>query len=328
MFYTDCFLSKKGPLGIAWLAAHWERKLTKSHVLNCNIEESVMAILEPTAKIALRTSGHLLLGVVRIYSRKTKYLLNECDEASYRINIYNNIKSRTQKAKKVKKIKKPKPVVKVEMMSNEEIKKSLDKHLAQDKDITLSNTSINPFFQGKKSDVNMSRDLTLDIFGTSNISEDAHLFDDPTIPDAYGDLMKQSEDEDESKLEDIKMEEIELEKHFDSIIDDKLLVAGDNFELEPLENEYFIIKNGTVLFNVNFQNCLDKVRNKRKRNIIDEFISIESQVIKKQMLDTSDIVGTIDLTPCNDNDMNIVERSTSEYIYSNPCMPINAEFMA
>merc|ERR1719158_2221616 len=31
--------------------------------------------------MALRTSGHLLLGVVRIYSRKAKYLLSDCNEA-------------------------------------------------------------------------------------------------------------------------------------------------------------------------------------------------------------------------------------------------------
>lgn len=36
-------------------------------------------------KIGLRTSGHLLFGVVRIYSRKTKYLLADCGEALFRV---------------------------------------------------------------------------------------------------------------------------------------------------------------------------------------------------------------------------------------------------
>ncbi|KAJ7897468.1 Rec8 like protein-domain-containing protein, partial [Mycena leptocephala] len=31
--------------------------------------------------MALRLSGHLLLGVGRIYSRKAKYLLDDCNEA-------------------------------------------------------------------------------------------------------------------------------------------------------------------------------------------------------------------------------------------------------
>uniref|UniRef100_A0A8U7NKD3 RAD21 cohesin complex component like 1 n=1 Tax=Corvus moneduloides TaxID=1196302 RepID=A0A8U7NKD3_CORMO len=35
----------------------------------------------PKFAIALRTSGHLLLGVVRIYHRKAKYLLADCSEA-------------------------------------------------------------------------------------------------------------------------------------------------------------------------------------------------------------------------------------------------------
>ncbi|XP_071428992.1 double-strand-break repair protein rad21-like protein 1 isoform X2 [Pithys albifrons albifrons] len=35
----------------------------------------------PRSAIALRTSGHLLLGVVRIYHRKAKYLLADCTEA-------------------------------------------------------------------------------------------------------------------------------------------------------------------------------------------------------------------------------------------------------
>lgn len=37
--------------------------------------------------MALRTTGHLLLGVVRIYSRKTKYLLADCNEAFLKIKM-------------------------------------------------------------------------------------------------------------------------------------------------------------------------------------------------------------------------------------------------
>lgn len=37
--------------------------------------------------IALRVSGQLLLGVVRIYSRKTRYLLEDCNEALVKIKL-------------------------------------------------------------------------------------------------------------------------------------------------------------------------------------------------------------------------------------------------
>jgi len=37
--------------------------------------------------MALRLSGQLLLGVVRIYSRKAKYLLDDCNEALLKIKM-------------------------------------------------------------------------------------------------------------------------------------------------------------------------------------------------------------------------------------------------
>lgn len=87
MFYAHFVLSKKGPLARIWLAAHWDKKLTKAHVFETNIEGSVEAIIQPKVKLALRTSGHLLLGVVRIYSRKAKYLLADCNEAFVKIKM-------------------------------------------------------------------------------------------------------------------------------------------------------------------------------------------------------------------------------------------------
>ena len=113
MFYAHFVLAKKGPLARIWLAAHWDKKLTKAHVFETNIEDSVKDILKPKVlqtmtlsicgicttsvlihdsfcvqvKMALRTSGHLLLGVVRIYSRKAKYLLTDCNEAFVKIKM-------------------------------------------------------------------------------------------------------------------------------------------------------------------------------------------------------------------------------------------------
>jgi len=87
MFYAHFVLAKKGPLARIWLAAHWDKKLTKAHVYETNIESSVEGIMQPKVKMALRTSGHLLLGVVRIYSRKAKYLLADCNEAFVKIKM-------------------------------------------------------------------------------------------------------------------------------------------------------------------------------------------------------------------------------------------------
>ncbi|NXG59721.1 RD21L protein, partial [Hemiprocne comata] len=81
MFYMHLLVNKRGPLAKIWLAAHWEKKLTKAHIFECNLETTIEKIMSPKFTIALRTSGHLLLGVVRIYHRKAKYLLADCTEA-------------------------------------------------------------------------------------------------------------------------------------------------------------------------------------------------------------------------------------------------------
>ena len=88
MFYSETLLSKTGPLARVWLSANLERKLSKTHILQSNIESSVNAIVDQgTAPMALRLSGQLLLGVVRIYSRKARYLLDDCNEALLKIKL-------------------------------------------------------------------------------------------------------------------------------------------------------------------------------------------------------------------------------------------------
>ncbi|GMG99957.1 hypothetical protein Nepgr_001797 [Nepenthes gracilis] len=85
MFYSQFILAKKGPLGTIWIAAHLERKLRKNQVADTDIGVSVDSILSPEVPIALRLSSHLLLGVVRIYSRKVNYLFDDCSEALLKV---------------------------------------------------------------------------------------------------------------------------------------------------------------------------------------------------------------------------------------------------
>ncbi|KAJ2674222.1 sister chromatid cohesion protein 1 [Coemansia sp. RSA 1085] len=89
MFYAEAILSKKGPLAKVWLAAHLERKLTKTQLLQASIPSSVGAIIghDHGPPLALRLSGQLLLGVARIYARKARYLLEDCSEALVRIKM-------------------------------------------------------------------------------------------------------------------------------------------------------------------------------------------------------------------------------------------------
>ncbi|KAH7165159.1 double-strand-break repair protein rad21 [Dactylonectria macrodidyma] len=82
MFYSETLLQKSGPLARIWLAANLQRKLSKKHVLQSNITDSIAVITTPsTVPMALRLSSQLLIGAVRIYQRKTRYLLDDCDDA-------------------------------------------------------------------------------------------------------------------------------------------------------------------------------------------------------------------------------------------------------
>ncbi|KAI8024243.1 Sister chromatid cohesion 1 protein 3 [Camellia lanceoleosa] len=77
MFYSHTFLARKGPLGTVWCAAHLQHRLKKSHYTSTDISSTVERIMYPEVPIALRMSGHLLLGVVRIYSKKVDYLYQD-----------------------------------------------------------------------------------------------------------------------------------------------------------------------------------------------------------------------------------------------------------
>lgn len=57
------------------------------YLYRCFLHITFLLSLFLQVKMALRTSGHLLLGVVRIYHRKAKYLLADCNEAFIKIKM-------------------------------------------------------------------------------------------------------------------------------------------------------------------------------------------------------------------------------------------------
>ncbi|KAI8139153.1 Rec8 like protein-domain-containing protein [Fennellomyces sp. T-0311] len=85
---TELLIGGSGPLARVWLASHWERKVSKSQFLQTNLEKTIDAITtDDHEPLTLRMSGQLLLGVARIYSRKTRYLLEDCNEALVKIKL-------------------------------------------------------------------------------------------------------------------------------------------------------------------------------------------------------------------------------------------------
>lgn len=47
MFYAQFVLAKKGSLSKLWLAAHWERKLSKAQIFETDVSDAVDEILRP-----------------------------------------------------------------------------------------------------------------------------------------------------------------------------------------------------------------------------------------------------------------------------------------
>ncbi|CAI9103181.1 OLC1v1001627C1 [Oldenlandia corymbosa var. corymbosa] len=78
MFYSHQLLARKTPIGTVWSAAHLQNRLKKSDYTSTNIPSTVEKIMYPEVPIALRMSSHLLLGVVRIYSKQVDYLYKDC----------------------------------------------------------------------------------------------------------------------------------------------------------------------------------------------------------------------------------------------------------
>ncbi|KAF8000696.1 hypothetical protein HF325_004485 [Metschnikowia pulcherrima] len=93
---SELLVSRQGPLAHVWLASNYDKKLSKQQFLNTNIVASLSLILNRQVQpagdsasnnntITLRLSGQLLLGIVRIYSRKTKYLLDDIHETLHKL---------------------------------------------------------------------------------------------------------------------------------------------------------------------------------------------------------------------------------------------------
>ncbi|CAN9448183.1 unnamed protein product [Alternaria alternata] len=91
MFLPEDLLFKQGALAHVWLASNQQKKLTKAQVLQHKIPESCEVIIRPEVAaggpLALRLNAQLLLGEVRIYSKKATYLQDDCQEALWKIKM-------------------------------------------------------------------------------------------------------------------------------------------------------------------------------------------------------------------------------------------------
>ena len=71
-----------GDLKTIWDAAHWDKKLTKNKIAELSIPNIVALIKSPQSIFSLRISGCLILGIVKIYSKKIGLLYDQLNNIS------------------------------------------------------------------------------------------------------------------------------------------------------------------------------------------------------------------------------------------------------
>ncbi|CCC71750.1 hypothetical protein NCAS_0I00820 [Naumovozyma castellii] len=77
--------SNNGPLVQIWLAANMAT-IPKNSIIQTNIAESAKEITNESNQITLRTSGDLLQGIVRVYSKQAGFLLNDIKDTLTKIS--------------------------------------------------------------------------------------------------------------------------------------------------------------------------------------------------------------------------------------------------
>ncbi|GIY24657.1 hypothetical protein CDAR_585543 [Caerostris darwini] len=317
LFLTNLILKRKTSLSKIWLAAHWDKKLTKYHIHQIDIVSGVHDIMCQEIILDLRLSGHLLVGIVKIFSRKTKYLLTECSEiftrvADFRTNI-TDIYSKKVKAP-VKKITLP------EILENDLEFEKMDEDV-----IFLSNQSRIEEITLKEtvSNAHLINDDEFGCFGEENIpinfDENIHL---PLLDDDINAIMKENNlitngappiteycNDGEMGNGSFDSEELPKKKTTCHISDSQYLILicesnqtselkdGNKLNLMPLSN---ILKN------------IQGIKRRKRKLIIDEIKTLNREKFEKQLEDFSDIVVPLDLAPPSKRLMNLKEIGGAE----------------
>ncbi|XP_024860255.1 double-strand-break repair protein rad21-like protein 1 isoform X2 [Kryptolebias marmoratus] len=337
MFYTQLFTSKRGPLAKIWLAAHWERKLTKAHVFECNLETTIRDIISPKMKIGLRTSGHLLLGVVKIYSRKTKYLLADCNDAVVKIKIAFRPGQTDMPVEGLEAT--IKAITLVEDFtafdaqfpdpSDIDVVDHFSLNQCRSEEITLKENFGNTFLNFP--------DIGVESQSQSNAQLDRSFDTFTQHGDAFGDeengfdlLDFLTNSSDGAEPSPFILEEPQNENQQSSSVNDQCQTDDDM--REPVEAEAPTLNESTLLTNEEAGFALEPVAitpnsekkiGKRKRKlVVDQTKELSNDFIREQLWDCSDLVAPLDMAPPTVQLMQWKESGGADKLFSQPCSTV------
>ncbi|KAI9518034.1 hypothetical protein NQZ68_041850 [Dissostichus eleginoides] len=325
IFYTQLFTSKRGPLSKIWLAAHWERKLTKAQVFECNLETTIKDIISPQMKIGLRTSGHLLIGVVRIYSKKAKYLLADSTDALVKIKFAFRPGQRD--------------------LPDEELEATLKAITLNedfpDFDTQLPHPSNFSRNQCRSEDITLKEDigsgfLNLVDFGNESQSISAGLLDFQSFSqqgdgfgdeDRGGDFLDFLTNSENPESPDLIPEDLQNENTHISTLEDQQdpdwteVVTPSQDETTLLANE----EEGFALDPVAVTPNSEKRRGKRKRRlVVDQSKELSNESIREQISNCSDLIASLDMAPPTRQLMQWKESGRADKLLAQLCSTVAA----
>lgn len=103
MFYSHLLLAKRGPLGKLWLAAHgWGKGLSKQAIAQTNIKQAAESLRKPQTQLSLRVSGHLLLGLSKIYQKQVAYLFTDSTDAFLKLKAVRFVQAVVSRLQRVR----------------------------------------------------------------------------------------------------------------------------------------------------------------------------------------------------------------------------------
>ncbi|XP_022526351.2 double-strand-break repair protein rad21-like protein 1 isoform X1 [Astyanax mexicanus] len=335
-FFTHLFTSKRGSLARIWLAAHWEKKITKAHVFECNLENTVYDIISPQVTIGLRTSGHLLLGVVRIYYRKAKYLLADCNDAVVKIKVafrpgQTDLPNEGMEAM-FKAITLPEEFSDFDLqlpdLNTIDVVDHFSLNQCRTEEITLKENFGNSFLSmddmGDDAQSHQGLfDMSLNTLGTTGdgFGDEGMAFDlvDFIMNANENSLLNDSEDNLSNELPATPPPTA-----INSTVQEPAVLIP--LTETPTMNETTLLDNtneGFALEPVAATPTSERKRGSRKRKlVVDQSKELSNEAIRAQLANTSDILTSLDIAPPTRQLMDWKEKGGVDYLFSHFCVPV------
>uniref|UniRef100_A0A8C4I4X2 Double-strand-break repair protein rad21 homolog n=1 Tax=Dicentrarchus labrax TaxID=13489 RepID=A0A8C4I4X2_DICLA len=361
MFYAHFVLSKRGPLAKIWLAAHWDKKLTKAHVFECNLESSVEIF--PNKTLWIFIVRHRAIGLKLCYNNITTCIYSgvvdlpeENREAAYNaitlpeefhdfdqplpdLDDIDVAQQFTLNQSRVEEITMREDVGNLSLLQDNDFADfgMDDREMMRDastfeEDIIRSATASNLLLEAEPGPANLpdkSNHMEYDDFGDGSMGNtDGGMLVDKLLSSEDGGGIF---DDPPAITESVMMPP----NHGDDEDDfDNLQSPGpdspDSGPAEPLPAMADQTEQTTLVHNEEEAFALEPIditvketKAKRKRKlIVDSVKELDSKTIRAQLSDYSDIVTTLDLAPPTKKLMMWKETGGVEKLFSLPAQPL------